>query len=72
VLLANPRVLLLVSSPQELQLAAAHGVSQDRIIFANPCKRPADFRYAQQSATLLTGQHAAPCGVPQVSHLETL
>jgi hypothetical protein len=32
--------------PQELQLAAAHGVSQDRIIFANPCKRPADFRCA--------------------------
>jgi ornithine decarboxylase len=32
------------ASIQELQLAAAHGVPQDRIIFANPCKRPADFR----------------------------
>lgn len=34
------------ASIQELQLAAAHGVPQDRIIFANPCKRPADFRCA--------------------------
>lgn len=35
------------ASIQELQLATAHGVTQDRVIFANPCKRPADFRCAE-------------------------
>jgi len=34
------------ASVQELERAAALGVPQDRIIFANPAKRPADFRYA--------------------------
>jgi ornithine decarboxylase len=34
------------ASVQELERAAALGVPQDRVIFANPCKRPADFRYA--------------------------
>jgi ornithine decarboxylase len=32
------------ASVQELKCAAAHDVPQDRVIFANPCKRPADFR----------------------------
>lgn len=32
------------ASIQELKCAAAHDVPQSRIIFANPCKRPADFR----------------------------
>jgi len=36
------------ASIQELQRAMALGVPQDRIIFANPCKRPADFRYAAE------------------------
>ena len=27
-----------------LQAAAAAGVPQERILFANPCKRPGDFR----------------------------
>lgn len=35
------------ASIQELKCAAAHDVPQDRIIFANPCKRPADFRCVQ-------------------------
>ncbi|GBF87342.1 ornithine decarboxylase [Raphidocelis subcapitata] len=34
------------ASVAELQAAAALGVPQERIIFANPCKRAADFRYA--------------------------
>lgn len=34
------------ASVQELEKALAMGVPQSRIIFANPCKRPADFRYA--------------------------
>eukprot|EP00775_Hariotina_reticulata_P004514 gene4514-4767_t len=34
------------ASIAELEAAAALGVAQTRIIFANPCKRPADFRYA--------------------------
>lgn len=42
------------ASIQELQLAAAHGVPQDRIIFANPCKRPADFRYAAEHSVAVT------------------
>jgi len=42
------------ASIQELQLAAAHGVTQDRIIFANPCKRPADFRYAAEHGVAVT------------------
>lgn len=33
------------ASIQELKCAAAHDVPQSRIIFANPCKRPADFRW---------------------------
>lgn len=32
------------ASIQELKCAAAHNVPQNRVIFANPCKRPADFR----------------------------
>jgi hypothetical protein len=48
------------ASIQELQLAAAHGVSQDRVIFANPCKRPADFRCAD----------ACRCAEPVVSCLQ--
>lgn len=32
------------ASVQELQKAAALNVPQDRVIFANPCKRPLDFR----------------------------
>eukprot|EP00878_Enallax_costatus_P012216 GHUV01012759.1.p1 GENE.GHUV01012759.1~~GHUV01012759.1.p1 ORF type:complete len:257 (+),score=98.24 GHUV01012759.1:609-1379(+) len=32
------------ASIQELKAAAVHDVPQSRIIFANPCKRPADFR----------------------------
>eukprot|EP00882_Tetradesmus_deserticola_P012917 GHRQ01013692.1.p1 GENE.GHRQ01013692.1~~GHRQ01013692.1.p1 ORF type:complete len:334 (+),score=108.18 GHRQ01013692.1:163-1164(+) len=34
------------ASVMELEAAQALGVSQDRIIFANPCKKPADFRCA--------------------------
>lgn len=36
------------ASVQELERAAALNVPQSRIIFANPCKRPADFRYAAE------------------------
>jgi hypothetical protein len=36
------------ASVQELERAAALGVPQGRVIFANPCKRPADFRYAAE------------------------
>eukprot|EP00775_Hariotina_reticulata_P014259 gene14259-14409_t len=36
------------ASVQELQKAAALNVPQDRVIFANPCKRPLDFRYARE------------------------
>lgn len=34
------------ASVMELEAVEVLGVSQDRIIFANPCKKPADFRYA--------------------------
>lgn len=36
------------ASVQELERAAALGVPQSRVIFANPCKRPGDFRYAAE------------------------
>lgn len=52
--------------PQELQLAAAHGVPQDRIIFANPCKRPADFRCAVLPAPALSCLPAMHC--PAATH----
>jgi len=42
------------ASIQELERAAAHNVPQDRVIFANPCKRPADFRYAAEKGVEYT------------------
>jgi hypothetical protein len=39
------------ASVQELERAAALGVPQSRVIFANPCKRPADFRYAAEKGS---------------------
>eukprot|EP00882_Tetradesmus_deserticola_P025169 GHRQ01027630.1.p1 GENE.GHRQ01027630.1~~GHRQ01027630.1.p1 ORF type:complete len:496 (+),score=214.96 GHRQ01027630.1:168-1490(+) len=42
------------ASVQELKCAAAHDVPQDRLIFANPCKRPADFRYARENGVEYT------------------
>lgn len=42
------------ASVQELKCAAAHNVPQDRVIFANPCKRPADFRYARENGVEYT------------------
>ncbi|KAF6250432.1 pyridoxal-dependent decarboxylase [Scenedesmus sp. NREL 46B-D3] len=42
------------ASVQELKCAAAHDVPQDRVIFANPCKRPADFRYARENGVEYT------------------
>ncbi|KAI8469070.1 MAG: pyridoxal-dependent decarboxylase [Monoraphidium minutum] len=42
------------ASIQELERAAAHGVPQSRVIFANPCKRPADFRYAAEKGVEYT------------------
>jgi diaminopimelate decarboxylase len=32
------------ASVMELEAAEALGVAQERVIFANPCKKPADFR----------------------------
>jgi ornithine decarboxylase len=42
------------ASIQELERAAAHDVPQSRVIFANPCKRPADFRYAAEKGVEYT------------------
>jgi hypothetical protein len=42
------------ASIQELERAAAFGVPQSRVIFAQPCKRPADFRYAAEKGVEYT------------------
>jgi hypothetical protein len=34
------------ASVMELQAVQDLGVDQERVIFANPCKKPADFRWA--------------------------
>lgn len=42
------------ASKAELEAVSALGVSQDRVIFAHPCKRPADLRYASSAGVQLT------------------
>lgn len=46
------------ASVRELELAAALRVPQGRLIFANPCKRPADFRYAAEKVGSVRRRHA--------------
>lgn len=36
------------ASPGEIELVISLGVSPDRIIYANPCKRPSDLRFARK------------------------
>ncbi|KIY94504.1 ornithine decarboxylase [Monoraphidium neglectum] len=42
------------ASKAELEAVAALGVPQDRVIFAHPCKRPADLRFAAGAGVQLT------------------
>jgi ornithine decarboxylase len=42
------------ASKAELEAAAALGVPKDRVIFAHPCKRAADLRYARDAGVHMT------------------
>ncbi|KAF6257868.1 pyridoxal-dependent decarboxylase [Scenedesmus sp. NREL 46B-D3] len=56
------------ASVMELEAVEALGVSQDHIIFANPCKKPADFRYAVAHGVQTT-TFDTPCELHKIAQL---
>lgn len=42
------------ASKAELEVVAALGVPKERVIFAHPCKRPCDLRYARDAGVQVT------------------
>lgn len=61
------------ASEAEVAQVLALGISPDRIVFANPCKRPADIRAAAKEGVMLstfdTGATTFPCGVVRGSRV---